>query len=238
MDSFEQRLESTGALADDLRRRMYLFIREQRRPVGRDEAARAVGISHKLAAFHLDKLVEKGLLTARYARLTGRTGPGAGRPAKVYEPSDTAISVSIPFRSYDVVGDILLDALERAERSPSGSWRESVHTAARERGIEVGRAERRARRRTGATAEAALETVHEVLSEKGYEPYEDGCGGLRLHNCPFDHLARRSPELVCGLNRAFVDGVLRGLGTASVEAVLDPEPGRCCVHVRGEEAVA
>ncbi|MFN2587564.1 MAG: helix-turn-helix transcriptional regulator [Actinomycetota bacterium] len=235
MESFEQRLESTGALADDVRRALYLFIRAARRPVGRDEAAQAVGISRKLAAFHLDKLVEKGLLAPRYARLTGRSGPGAGRPAKVYEPAGVDVAVSIPFRSYEVVGDILLDALE-TRRSSSRSA--AVREAAFRRGEELGRTEGVVRSRRRASDEAALEAVREILADRGYEPYSDERGGVRLHNCPFHALAQRSPELVCAINQALVDGVLAGIGTQELEAVLDPHPGECCVHLRPKEVVA
>src|ERR671919_2538980 len=154
MASFEERLETTGVLADELRRRMYLFIRDQRRPVGRDEAAQAVGISRKLAAFHLDKMVERGLLTARYMRLSGKTGPGAGRPAKVYEPSERDVSVSIPYRSYEVVGDILLDALESTQEAVSPAV--AVRHAAFEQGAELGEniRARLTRRTTSAKAQA------------------------------------------------------------------------------------
>jgi predicted ArsR family transcriptional regulator len=215
---------------------MYLYIRKQRRPVGRDEAARAVGISRKLAAFHLDKLVEKGLLTPRYVRLTGRSGPGAGRPAKVYEPSGQEVSVSIPFRSYDVVGDILLDALEDTSRSKS--VRSAVQAAAVKRGTELGESERPTRRARATNKRAALKVANEALSKQGYEPYPDEHGGLRLHNCPFHSLAQRSPELVCGINQAFIDGVLEGLAAGELEAVLDPRPGECCVRLRPKEAMA
>lgn len=235
MESFEQRLESAGALADDLRREMYLFIRGQRRPVGRDEAARAVGISHKLAAFHLDKLVAKGLLIARYTRLTGRSGPGAGRPAKVYEPAAKEISVSIPFRSYDVVGNILLDALEQSGQKVKSQA--SVRESARRRGLELGEIAGQLRRRPTST-KAAFNIAHDVLSEHGYEPYRDERGGLRLHNCPFHDLAQRSPELVCGINQAFIEGVLEGLDVGSLDAVLDPRPGECCVNLRPREELA
>lgn len=236
METFERRLASTGALADDLRREMYLFIRAQRRPVSRDEAANEVGISRKLAAFHLDKLVEKGLLTPRYVRLTGRSGPGAGRPAKVYEPSGKDVSVSIPFRSYEMVGDILLDAIEGPSRPRSS--KSDVRSAALKRGAELGESHRLARGRRPPTKKAALKVAYEVMSERGYEPYLDELGGVRLHNCPFHSLARRSPEVVCGINQAFIDGVLQGLGAGQLEAVLDPRPGECCVHLRSKEVVA
>jgi predicted ArsR family transcriptional regulator len=230
MESFEQRLKSAGALVDGLRRQMYLFIREQRRPVGRDEAAQAVGISRKLAAFHLDKMVEKGLLTAHYTRLSGRSGPGAGRPAKVYEPSERDVSVSIPFRSYEVVGDVLLAALESSRRARPAHG--AVKEAAFEQGVELGKSVRRARSGRRPSSKTQVGVVTEVLSERGYEPYRDEGGNLRLHNCPFHRLAQRSPELVCGLNHAFIDGLLRGLGVESLAASLDPKPGECCVQVR------
>lgn len=228
MESFEQRLESAGALAGDLRRNIYLYIRGQRRPVGREEAARAVDISPKLAAFHLDTMVEKGLLRANYVRLSGKSGPGAGRPAKVYEPSGREISVSIPYRSYEVVGEVLVDALDSAE----GSLRDAVSAAARHRGLELGKSERRSRRLRSVTKKRAVNVANAVLSERGYEPYRDDRGRLRLHNCPFRDLSQRSPELVCGLNQAFIEGLLAGLGDTSLEAVLDPRPGECCVQVR------
>ena len=229
MDSFEERLETTGALADDLRRRLYLFIRDRRRPVGRDEAAQAVGISRKLAAFHLDKLVERDLLTAHYMRLSGKTGPGAGRPSKVYEPSERDVSVSIPYRSYEVVGDILLDALESAQEG--GSPAAAVRHAAFEQGEEFGNSIRGDLKRRPTSNKAQTDTVAQVLSEKGYEPYRDEGGNIRLHNCPFHRLAQRSPELVCGLNHAFVDGLLSGLGVVALAANLDPRPGECCVRI-------
>src|SRR5687767_12851704 len=111
---------AVAALEDDLRQRMYLFIRAEGRPVSRDEAAEQVGISRKLAAFHLDKLVERGLLTAHYARLSGRSGAGAGRSSKLYEPSDLEVDVSIPERRYDIVGDIMVTALSENSTEPPG----------------------------------------------------------------------------------------------------------------------
>lgn len=233
MEAFERALETAGVLADDLRRKMYLFIRETGRPVGRDEAAQSVGISRKLAAFHLDKLVEKGLLKAHYARLSEKRGPGAGRPAKVYEPTETELSVSIPSRSYDFVGRILLEAMERP-----GPSRTAVREAAFEEGVELGRTIAGERRLRAPGDKKTLEIAQDVLYERGYEPYRDDEGGLRLRNCPFHHLAQQSVEIVCGLNQAFIEGLLKGLGNESVTAMLDPQPGRCCVRLEKSEAAA
>jgi predicted ArsR family transcriptional regulator len=234
MRSFEHAIETVGTLADDLRRRMYLFIRSKRRPVGRDEAAEAVGISRKLAAFHLDKLVEKGLLKAHYTRLSGRAGPGAGRPSKVYEPADIDVAVSIPSRSYDFAGHILVDALAGS----TARSRDAVRVSAREQGVAFGRQVKRERRLRNISPKKALSVAHDVLYYRGYEPYVDEQGSLRLRNCPFHALARQSVEIVCGLNQAFIAGLLSGLGSDEVSATLDPQPGECCVRVAARGVVA
>jgi predicted ArsR family transcriptional regulator len=221
---------AVGALEDDTRRQMYLYIRNRGLPVSRDEAAREVGISRKLAAFHLDKLVDKGLLTAHYARPVGKGGPGAGRPAKVYEPSSLELVASIPERRYDLAGQILVDAAETQTQGESP--RDAARRVAREAGLGLGEETSRTRgvRRPG--PERTLSVTADVLRGHGFEPYEEEEGVVALRNCPFHALAQRSPQLVCGLNQAFIDGILRGLGNQTVEAVLDPFPGRCCVKLR------
>jgi predicted ArsR family transcriptional regulator len=234
MEPFERSVEAVGMLADELRRRMFLFIRAQRRPVSRDEAAEAVGISRKLAAFHLDKLVEGGLLAAHYHRLSGRTGPGAGRPSKVYEPADVQLSVSIPSRSYDFAARILVSAVAGS----SATSREEVRTAAREQGVSVGRKIKVERRLRRLSPKKAVAVASEALYDRGYEPYIDAGGSLRLGNCPFHVLAQQSVEIVCGLNQAFIEGLLTGLDAEGLAAVLDPRPGECCVRVAARESVA
>ena len=234
METFERSLEAVGMLAEDLRRRMYLFIRAQRRPVSRDEAAAAVGISRKLAAFHLDKLIEAGLLTAGYHRLSGRTGPGAGRPSKVYEPTDVQLSVSIPSRSYDFAGRVLVSALAGS----STMSRDEVRAAAREQGVTLGRQIKDERRLGSLSRKKAVAIASEALYERGYEPYLDDRGSLRLGNCPFHALAKQSVEIVCGLNQAFIEGLLSGLDADELVAVLDPRPGECCVRVAACGSVA
>ena len=219
-----------GALQDDIRRRMYLFIRGAGRAVSRDEAAKHAGISRKLAAFHLDKLVDKGLLQADYARPPGRGGPGAGRPAKLYRPSPVEIGTSIPERRYELAGEILVEAIDT--QLPGESVLDAGRRVAREAGTGVGEDVRRAGRMRPAGRERALSAAGEVLSRHGFEPYEDDDGALALRNCPFHALAQRSPQLVCGINQAFIDGLLRGLGNETVEAALEPRPGRCCVRLK------
>jgi predicted ArsR family transcriptional regulator len=233
MDRLGTAAGSIGTLEDDLRRRMYFFIRKAGRPIARDEAAAEVGISRKLAAFHLDKLVEKGLLVAHYARPPGRSGPGAGRSAKYYEPSEAEFGVSLPHRGYDVVGTILVDAITQSDKGVSA--KQAARSIAFERGRALGEQVRNSSKLRRPGSERALSVAEEVLEENGYEPYRDDSGSIRLRNCPFHELSRRSPELVCGLNREFIDGLLRGLGNESVTAELDPQPGQCCVRLHAPE---
>lgn len=236
MESFEHSLEAIGLLSDDLRRRMYLFIRDRGRAVSREEAAEDAGISRKLAAFHLDRLVEKGLLKAHYVRLSGRRGPGAGRPSKVYEPTEIEMTVSIPSRSYEIAGTLLLQALADPDlgRSPIESVRKTAWAEGQKLGSEV----RREKQLRSPGARKAMDLAREMLYERGYEPYRDKRGPLRLRNCPFHILAQQSIELVCGMNEAFLGGFLEGLGTVSLNAQLDPRPGQCCVRIDAEEVSA
>ena len=214
--------ESVGVLAEPARRRLYEYVAGEAGPVSREQASEACSIPVHSVKFHLDKLAAAGLLEVDYRRVSGRTGPGAGRPAKLYRRSDREVSLSVPPRRYDLVGEVLAAGVDRAVRTG-----ETVSTAvadvARTVGREIGTAadvvEGRELERTGA-----------VLADHGYEPREVDAE-LCLTNCPFDRLAADHTELVCGINLALVDGVLDGLSTETLEARLAPEPGWCCVRV-------
>jgi predicted ArsR family transcriptional regulator len=219
-----------AALDDGTRQRIYAFVREEGRPVTREEVAGRVGISRKLAAFHLDKLLDRGLLAAHYARPPGRSGPGAGRSAKMYRPSDLEIEISIPERRYDLLGEILVDAIEHPGRGESS--RDAAARLARERGVDLGERIRREGSTRPAGAERALSMAEVTLGDHGFEPYRVAPDELALRNCPFRTLAQQAPDLVCDMNRAFVEGLLRGLGNTTVEAVLTRVPDRCCVSLR------
>lgn len=220
-------IAAVAALDDELRSGMYEFIRQARRPVTRDEAAAAVGISRKLAAFHLDKLVDAGLLTARFEPVDGIRK--VGRTPKVYEPSDIDIRINIPPRQHDLLADILLQAvLSDSEDEPA---RQAALRTARERGHGLGAAERERTRPGKLGVERALTHAETVLSRFGFEPSRQSPGCVRLLNCPFHPLATQSPELVCGINHAFLDGLLTGLRAPAVQAALVPRPGECCVQL-------
>ena len=219
-------IAAVAVLSDDLRRRMYAFIRKAGHPVTRDEAAASVGISRKLAAFHLDKLVAAGLLNADYANLTGLRR--VGRVPKVYEPAAVDVQLSIPQREHGLLADILLEAVLTA--GPQQDSRQAAFGAASEHGRRLGQAERAlARGRLG--AERALTLAARVLERHGFEPVRQSATSIRLCNCPFQPYAAASPDLVCGINHAFLAGFLDGLGAATVRASLLPRPGACCVEL-------
>jgi predicted ArsR family transcriptional regulator len=212
-----------GALADDTRRALYDYVVTQPDAVGREQAAESLGIAQHNVNFHLDKLVSEGLLDVEYRRLSGRSGPGAGRPSKLYRRADREFAVSLPPRRYDLVGDILAAAVNRSsEGLPLG---EALREVALEEGRDVGGAA------TGVDPQHPLAAVAGVLASQGYEPQVE-VDVVVLNNCPFDTLAKKHTDLVCGLNRDFVQGVAEGLGCARVAACLEPEPGRCCVKAR------
>jgi predicted ArsR family transcriptional regulator len=219
-------LAAVAVLSDELRRRMYVFIRRAGHPVTRDEAAASVGISRKLAAFHLDKLVDAGLLNADYANLSGLRR--VGRVPKVYEPAAVDVQVSIPQREHGLLAEILLEAV-LAQNSQKDA-RQAALDAAAEHGRRLGQAERtQARGRLG--AERALTIAQQVLERHGFEPVRQSSTLVRLGNCPFHPYAARATDLVCAINHAFLAGFLDGVGASTVQASLVPRPGACCVEL-------
>jgi predicted ArsR family transcriptional regulator len=222
----EGSISAVATLEDELRRGMYGFIRRAGRPVTRDEAAAVVGISRKLAAFHLDKLVSAGLLTARYAAVGGRR---VGRTPKVYEPSGQDIRISIPQREHGLLAGILIDAVLAGVGTDT---RSTVLRVAHERGRQAGAEVHRQVRPGRLGAERALTLAEGLLGRLGFEPAREGPARLRLRNCPFRPLAGHAPDLVCGINHAYLSGVLAGLDAPAAQAVLEPQPGGCCVVLR------
>jgi predicted ArsR family transcriptional regulator len=220
-------IAAVAALHDPVRRALYEHVARQPEAVSRDHAARALGISRLLAAFHLDKLVRAGLLTASYRRVSGRQGPGAGRPSKFYGRSQREIGVTLPQRRYELVARLFAQALEDPRAVPA---REALYEAARVFGADLGQnARRRAGRR--ATQGRLLRLAQEQLEANGYEPYRDG-QAIRLRNCPFDQIAQSHRSLTCGANLGLIQGFLSGLELPGVQAGIEPAAGRCCVALR------
>ena len=211
-----------GALAEPARRALYLYVVGQAEPVSRDQAAAGVGLARHTAKFHLDKLVAEGLLTTEFRRLSGRSGPGAGRPTKLYRRGDRQIAVTLPERHYDLVAQILASAVEAAARSGIPVI-EAVQEAAAVAGRRIGSA--------CGTPVRSLDDVVRLLAGHGYEPRVEGAAVV-LANCPFHALARDHTALVCGMNLHLLGALLDVLGGTDVHARLEPAPQRCCVVVR------
>jgi predicted ArsR family transcriptional regulator len=221
-------IKAVAVLDDGLRHGMYEFIRTARHPVTREQAAEAVGISRKLAAFHLDKLVAAGLLRSHSEPVGGLRK--VGRTPKVYEPTDADIQISIPERQHDVLAAILITAV--LTEGEDETARQSAMRAAHERGQVVAATERERLRPGRLGAERALTLSEGLLKRHGYQPDRVSPTRICLRNCPFHPLAEQAPDLVCGLNHAFLTGFLTGLDALAVEAVLQPRGGECCVELR------
>jgi predicted ArsR family transcriptional regulator len=215
-------LASLSMLDDPVRRRLYEVVTRQDGPMGRDEAASAAGVGRALAVYHLDKLVESGLLTASYQRPPGRSGPGAGRPAKLYARSDREFAVTVPPREYELAARLLIQVIES---DPGDRSRAALREAAHRLGAELG---------SGFGAGTEGGDVEGALAQQGYQPSRGGDGVIRLRNCPFHQLAERHRDVVCGMNLALVEGLVAGLGADGWQPVLDPRPGHCCVAIGGD----
>lgn len=219
-------IASLAVLADPVRRALFDAVVGAGEPIGRAAAAAGAGVPEHSARHQLERLVEAGLLEVHTRRLTGRSGPGAGRPARLYSPSREEVAVSVPPRHYDLAGEVLAAA---AARSLAG---EDLARCLRDEARARGRALAAPHPAPGEPPRgpAGTEVVCAVLADAGYEPVVEEAG-VALRNCPFDRLARTHRDLVCGLNVDLVQGVLDGLGCVDRTAVLDPRPDRCCVRV-------
>ncbi|MFF9069955.1 helix-turn-helix transcriptional regulator [Streptomyces sp. NPDC014891] len=234
-----QDIDAIAVLQDPVRRRLYAYVVAQGREVGRNEAAEATGVARTLAAHHLDKLTGAGLLESGSRRLTGRSGPGAGRPAKVYTRASAERSVSLPARDYRTAAELLAEAAEEAGLDAG------LRAAARRRGEGL---------RGSAAPCGSLDEAMRTLAARGYEPHLETAGAdgdprtdplgatagsapgaaaparvVRMRNCPFHAVAERFPPLVCGMNLALLEGLLGADG--AVRARMDARPGECCVVV-------
>lgn len=215
-ESRAAQLAVVAALAEPTRRRLYEHVVRQPGAVSRDDAAAALGLARTTAAFHLDRLVDEGLLDVEFERRTGRSGPGAGRPSKLYRRSACQVAVSVPERRYDLAGRVLADALAEADRSGAAP-RAVLGELAYRRGRQLA---------AGAGADALVS----VLEAHGFAPVVEG-GGMTLTNCPFHALAQEHTELVCGMNLRLLEGVVDAVAPTGLSAELAPTPGRCCVRL-------
>ena len=224
--AIQAQLRSIASLAEPVRQTLYRYVIERSQPVSREQAASGVGVAHHVAKFHLDKLEEEGLLEVEYRRPGGRTGPGAGRPAKFYRRAARDIAVSLPERHYELPGRLMAEAISASTASgePVSATLEAAATAT---GQQLGQLAADA-----AGGQAGIEDVVTaicgVLEAEGYEP-RAGLDGITLSNCPFFGLAKDFTGLVCGMNLHLMRGLVDSVGDERLQARLEPADGRCCV---------
>jgi predicted ArsR family transcriptional regulator len=224
----DDQIRAIALLDEPNRRRIFEVVSASRDAVGRDEMAAELGISRELAAFHLDRLVDGGLLTTEYRRRNGRNGPGAGRPAKLYRRADRDVAVSIPDRRYGRVASIFATGLDGLA---GRLGIDAVSGVARQRGAEAGLA---VRRTAGPrpSRRLRLTALVDLLREAGYEPEVDrSTGAVTLRNCPYSAVVDGHRDLTCGMNLAWAEGVAATVDPG-LRPELDPLPGQCCVVFR------
>jgi predicted ArsR family transcriptional regulator len=224
MSDFLERAAGIGALADPLRRDLYLFVCAQDHPVARDEAAGALDVPLHKAKFHLDRLADDGLLDVEFARLSGRSGPGAGRPSKLYRRASREIAVSLPEREYELAGGLMAEAIAASGRSGAPVL-DALGQVAAEHGRTLGEAALAA---ADPSETDALRIACSALAGHGYEPRIES-GAATLTNCPFHALAESHTDLVCRMNLALVEGLVDEIDPGAIDARLEPADGRCCV---------
>jgi len=209
-----RRIAAVASLGEENRRALYEYVVSARDAVGRDEAAAALDLPRSTASFHLDRLVTGGLLRSEFRKPTGKTGPGSGRPSKLYRPALEEVSASVPERNYDLAGELMASAIahSQAENVPvSRALLDVAHASGREAG------------RPGDFIGA--------LSDLGYQPAPDDGGGYLLLNCPFHRLSRNHADVVCPMNGAFLRGAAETSGLAAGTVVAGTDPGHCCARI-------
>jgi predicted ArsR family transcriptional regulator len=220
------------ALAEPTRRSVYDFVVGVGDWVGRDQAADATGLERGTVAHHLDRLAADGLLEVSFQRLSGRRGPGAGRPAKLYRRSRSEFELSLPPREYELAGRLLAAAVDRT-RSGGGDIDAAVAAVADEQGRRLAdEARSHSRTRTGSAVRSKRRALLAALEGNGYEPQVDHDGSVVLRNCPFHGLARSHTDLVCGMNLSLLGAAVDAFGGTELEARLEPTEGLCCVRLR------
>ncbi|SNQ48993.1 Transcriptional regulator [Frankia canadensis] len=236
-DVDEAAWSSLRLVADPQRRAIYTHLRGATAPMSRDQVAAGLAIARTTAAFHLDRLAESGLLAVTYARPAGRGGPGAGRPAKLYQAREVDLEVAIPARRYERLARILVQSADLLDGEDYQARAQTVAFAAGERDS----AEHEAPKAQAPQALKPLSRAAAALRQLGYEPAgasvgsvggEDGGPRLVLRNCPFRRLSATHPEVVCTLNERYVAGVIDGLGLRDdLRVAGEGVAPACCVIV-------
>ncbi|WP_248759849.1 metalloregulator ArsR/SmtB family transcription factor [Pseudarthrobacter sp. SSS035] len=210
-----RRMAAVASLGDDKRRQLFELVAASEAAVGRDEAALALGLPRSTASFHLDRLVQDGLLAVEFHKAAGKSGPGSGRPAKMYRQSASEVGASVPDRNYDLAAELLVAAIEHSTAT-GGAVGNSLLAASYSKGQALA---------------AGAASLADFMAGEGYEPRPDGAGGFVLVNCPFHRLSDGHPEVVCAMNGSFLQGAAAACGEPEERIAPNSEPGQCCARI-------
>lgn len=210
-----RRVAAVASLGDEKRRQLFQLVASSAGPIGRDDAADALGLPRSTASFHLDKLVQDGLLAVEFQKAAGKTGPGSGRPAKMYRPAASEVGASVPDRNYDLAGELLAAAIEHSAATGDAVG-DSLRTTSYRKGLELA---------------AGAEGLTEFIAGEGYDPQPDGHGGLVLANCPFHRLSDGHPDVVCAMNGSFLRGAAAACGEPEDRIAPNSVRGQCCARI-------
>ncbi|HYZ77719.1 MAG TPA: hypothetical protein VE596_10150 [Gaiellaceae bacterium] len=194
--------EPLDAIADADLRAALLFARSQAEPITADDAAPALDVHRNVARARLDRLTAAGLLEVTHERRSGRSGPGAGRPAKVYRVAPELEAIEFPPRHFDDLVAALAEELPEA--------------ALRRAGAQFGR-----RLAAAAGLRPVRDLVHGLgracaaVRSLGYQAslvsVEGGRAVISTPTCPLRPLVARRPEMAA-IDRGMWAGLVeRGL---------------------------
>lgn len=217
-------LTGLGVLADPLRRRLYEAVVAHEVAVGREQISAETGLVHHVVKFNLEKLVAAGLLDVEHRRLEERTGPGAGRPSKLYRRAARTFEVSLPSRRYEFAGRILAHAVQAAQVNDE-PIADAVRRTAAEAGHRLGRG---ALNRGGRRAPSSV--LIDALSAEGFEPAKVG-KQIVLRNCPFAGLVADCATLICHMNLDMMNGLIDEVGAEQYTAGHEIDTDTCCVRL-------
>lgn len=210
-----QRLRALAALGDPVRKKLFELVRDADAPLSRDDCAEELGLPKSTIRAHLDRLVKEQLLTVEFRKIGDRTGPGSGRPTKLYAAARREISASVPPRHYDLAASLLAAGVQRSIESGEGI-EASLAEVAHQEGMRMGQ---------------VAGDIHTLLLQNGYSPEPDDEGGTIMANCPFHRLSQDHQGVVCSLNGSLLSGALEGCGDDRHDLAPDVEISHCCARL-------
>lgn len=210
-----QRLAAVASLGDPVRKKLFELVRDSGHALSRDDCAVALDLPKSTIRAHLDRLVEEQLLLVEFRKMGERTGPGSGRPTKLYTAAHSEISASVPPRHYDLAASLLAAAVQH-----------SIDT-----GMDIEKSLAQVAYQEGQRMGAAAGDIHQLLHSAGYSPEPDGEGGTIMANCPFHRLSQDHTGVVCSLNGSLLSGALEGCGDQRHDLAPDANISHCCARL-------